>query len=202
MAKRRLTNRQKRFVEEYLIDLNGMQAAIRAGYSKKTASVIAAQNLIKLNVIEYLQVKQAKLQKRTEVTQDNVILELAKLAFSDMRSFVSWGSSGVKLNDSNNLKDADAACVAEVSETVTKEGGSIKFKLHDKRGALELLGKHLGILGDRLHLSGSLEIEHTFKDLADDDLDNEIRRFLKAVEQERERKTSTALNGKRAKKKN
>jgi len=107
-------------------------------------------------------------ERRTEITQDRVLRELAKLAYSDMRAFASWGPDGVKLVESDRLSDDDAACVAEVSEATTKDGGSLKFKLHDKRGALELLGKHLGMFIERFELSGNLEIVVKLpEDLAD-----------------------------------
>ncbi len=65
---------------------------------------------------------------------------------------MAWGPDGVKLIDSKDLSDDDAAMVAEVSETVTKDGGSLKVKSHDKVRALELLGKHLGIFVDKIEM--------------------------------------------------
>lgn len=77
-----LTPKQARFVEEYLIDLNATQAAIRAGYSKKTAGQIGDQNLKKLHISKSIQEAQAKRSERTEITQDRVLQELARIAFS------------------------------------------------------------------------------------------------------------------------
>jgi len=171
MAKRRLTDKQKVFVKEYLIDLNASQAASRAGYSKKSFAKIGFQLLEKTRIQEEIQKALNRRAKRTKVNQDNVVLELAKLALSDMRSFVEWGASGVKLIDSTELSEEDTACIAEVSETVTKDGGSIKFKLHDKKGALELLGKHLGIFKEKVELTGKIEI----RELSDEQLDSKIK---------------------------
>lgn len=162
MAK--ITEKQKRFANEYLIDLNGTQAAIRAGYAKKNADVQAVRLLGNVRIKEYLQVKQDKLKEKTEVTQEMIINELKKIGFSDMRNFSAWGSSGVRLEASSELSDGDAACVAEVSETTTKDGGSIKFKLHDKVKSLELLGKTLGIFTDKLEHTGDLNINVTLDD--------------------------------------
>ena len=83
MAK--LTAKQQRFCDEYLIDLNATQAAIRAGYSKRTAAASAARLLRNVKVQEYISEKQKEIEKRTEVTQDMVIKELAKIAFLDIR---------------------------------------------------------------------------------------------------------------------
>lgn len=140
-----LSEREKRFVQEYLIDLNATQAAKRAGYSEHSARAIGSENLSKPDIQEAIQEAMEKRSKRTQVSQDRVVLELARVAFSNIRKYVSWGPNGVDLGYSENLEEDDAACVAEVSETVTEAGGSRKFKLHDKIKALELLGKHLGI---------------------------------------------------------
>lgn len=80
-----LTDRQARFCEEYLIDLNATQAAIRAGYSEKTAREQAAQNLSKLNIQEKIAELKAERSKRTEITQDSVIQELAAVARAEIK---------------------------------------------------------------------------------------------------------------------
>lgn len=74
-----------------------------------------------------------------------MIDEYARIAFSDMRRFVEWGPGGVTLKTSAEMRHIDAACVAEVTETKTATGGTVKFKLHDKRAALDALSKHLGL---------------------------------------------------------
>lgn len=80
-----LTDKQARFCEEYLIDLNATQAAIRAGYSEKTAREQAAQNLSKLNIQEKIAELKAERSKRTEMTQDSVIQELAAVARAEVK---------------------------------------------------------------------------------------------------------------------
>ena len=142
---KKLTPKQQRFVAEYLIDMNATQAAIRAGYSEKTAQEIGAQNLSKLMVATAIAEAQAARSERTEITQDRVLKEYARIAFSDMRAFAKWGPDGVSLIESDQLPEDAALCVAEVTETTTQHGGSIKFKLHDKRAALDSLAKHLGM---------------------------------------------------------
>ena len=79
-----LTEKQKRFCEEYLVDLNAKQAAIRAGYSTKTADRIAGQNLNKLEVKSYIEQKRAEQSERTGIKADEVINELSKIAFANV----------------------------------------------------------------------------------------------------------------------
>lgn len=151
---RKLTPKQQRFVEEYLIDLNATQAAVRAGYSAKTAGSIGEQLLKKLEIQETLSERMKARAVRTEVTQDRVIAELAKIAFGDARDVMQWGPNGVKLLDSTTLTDDQAALVAEVSERVSEAGVSFKLKTHDKIAALKLLGEHLGMFKKVTELTG------------------------------------------------
>lgn len=151
---RKLTLKQQRFVEEYLIDLNATQAAIRAGYSQKTAASQGERLLRNVEVQSAITAAVKNRSSRTEVTQDMVIAELVKIAFGDQRRVMTWGPSGVKLRDSTELTSDEAAIVSEVSESVTAAGGSLKLKTHDKVGALKLLGEHLGMFKQHIELTG------------------------------------------------
>ena len=82
-SKDKLNPKQKRFVKEYCVDLNGTQAAIRAGYSKKTANEQAAQILAKLSIQEAVKEEQSKIEGRIDITQDKVAQEIAKIAFAE-----------------------------------------------------------------------------------------------------------------------
>jgi phage terminase small subunit len=149
-----LTPKQQRFVDEYLVDLNATQAAIRAGYSAKTANRIATENLSKLDIQAAIAERQKALQAKVEITQEMVIRELAKIAFGDQRRVMAWGPDGVKLRPSSDLTPDEAAVVSEVSETVTAAGGSLKVKTHDKVGALKLLGEMMGFFKQKVELTG------------------------------------------------
>ena len=81
-----LTEKQKRFADEYLTDLNATQAAIRAGYSRKTANRIASENLSKLDIQKYIQERLKERQERAEITQDMIVDELGKLGFADIET--------------------------------------------------------------------------------------------------------------------
>jgi phage terminase small subunit len=139
--KARLTPKQQKFVDEYLVDLNATQAAIRAGYSSTNADKIGSQLLGKTRVSEAIQQAMQKRGQRTGVTQDQVIRQLAKVAFLDIRDVVTWDEKSIRIRPS---ADVDGTVLTEVSETMTESGWTKKIKIADRMRALELLGKHLG----------------------------------------------------------
>lgn len=151
-----LTPKQQRFVEEYLLDLNATAAAGRAGYRDPN---IGRQLITKHNVAAAIAAAQACRSERTRVTADDVLRELKRVAFSRMEEFSRWGPDGVRLVPSADLPPDAAACVAEVSQTTTEGGGSIRFKLHSKTAALELLGKHLGMFREVHEHTGTVTIQ-------------------------------------------
>ena len=91
-----------------------------------------------------------------EVTVERVVKELARIAFGNKRAVMKWGPGGVTLLDSDGLTDDEAALVAEVQQTETPAGGSVKIKTHDKVKALELLGRYVGLFD----ADSKLEITH------------------------------------------
>jgi phage terminase small subunit len=167
-----LTPKQRRFVDEYLTDLNATQAAIRAGYSPKTAEVIGFENLRKPQIAEAVAERMKAREKRTEITQDRVLRELAKIGFSDIRKAVRWGETevrmvdaddgedlvpyhGLALIDSTEVDDDTAAAIAEVSQG--RDG--LKVKFHDKKGALVEIARHLGMFTAKGHADLDLELK-------------------------------------------
>lgn len=160
MSARKLSPKQAAFVAEYLIDLNATQAAIRAGYSEKTAYRIGSELLQKTSVREAIEKGRAKRTERTEITADRVVTELAKIAFADPRDLMEWGPNGVMLKDSSTLTEEQAASVAEVAEG---NGGTLRLKKHDKVKALELLGRHIGMFRDKVEteVSGGVAVKHS-----------------------------------------
>ncbi len=157
---KKLTPKQAQFVKEFLVDLNGTAAARRAGYSAKTAEQQGYQLLQKTSVKKAVAKAMQARSERTEITADQVLKELALIGFSDMRDFASWGPDGVKLEESGELTEDQARAVAEVSETKTEHGGTVRFKLHDKRASLVDIGRHLGMFTDNVNLSGGLTLTH------------------------------------------
>lgn len=160
-----LTQKQKRFVEEYLIDLNATQAAIRAGYSPKRASEIGYQLLQKTTVSKAIAEAMAERSKRTGISQDRILREYARIGFAKITDFVEWDDFGsIRIKPSSEISEDDAAAIAEVTETeIELPSGGIKrvrkIKLHDKCPALEKLGKHLGMFTDKISISGDVGVQ-------------------------------------------
>jgi phage terminase small subunit len=170
-----LSEKQKRFVSEYLIDLNATQAAIRTGYSARTAQEQGSRLLSNAMVQAALAERQRKLAAKFELTQERVVAELVKIGFSDIRKIINWRSNvtsmvedeetgesrmavtnEVQLIGSHEIDDDTAAAISEISQT---DKGGLKVKLHDKKGALIDLGKHLGMFKDQVEHSGNVSIE-------------------------------------------
>lgn len=151
MAK--LTAKQEMFVQEYLIDLNATQAAIRSGYSTATAKDIGCENLAKPNIRARIDEALAERSKRTGVNQDRVILELARIGFFKPTAAINVNKAMVN----EDISDDDAAVIASVKvkevsgDTFDSTEREIKFA--DKLKALELLGKHLGMFKDKVEVS-------------------------------------------------
>ena len=165
MAK--LTEKQQRFVDEYLIDLNATQAAIRAGYSAKTADVQGSRMLGNVKVQQAIAEAMAKRSKRTGVNQDRVVLELAKNAFVKMTDIVD--SEG---RIRSNATDDDLSCIESIKykESDNEYGGSVEreVKISSKLKALELLGKHLGMWNDKLDVNIASPIVISGEDALED----------------------------------
>lgn len=156
-----LTKKQKLFCDEYLIDLNATQAAIRAGYSPDTAKEIGCENLTKPNIRAHIDRAMAERSKRTGVNADRVVMELAKIAFINAVDVIN--ADDATLRDDAAPEDTAAIQSVKVKTIPTKDGEGIEreIKMADKIKALELLGKHLGMFKDKLELSGNLDTEKT-----------------------------------------
>ena len=115
-AGKKLSPRREAFAAEYLKDLNATRAAIRAGYSAKTASSIGARLLADAGVARAVEAGMAARARRTEIDADRVVLELARIAFADPRDLMEWGPDGLELKESSSLTEEQAAGVAEVAE--------------------------------------------------------------------------------------
>lgn len=152
MGKRQLSEQRQRFVDEYLIDLNGTQAAIRAGYSAKTAQEQSSRLLSNVMVQEAISKAMAERSKRTGINQDRVVLELAKMALVKMTDIVDRQG---RIKDS--ATDDDLACIESIKykESESDTGSSVEreVKIASKIKALELLGKHLGMWNDKLDVN-------------------------------------------------
>lgn len=163
-----MTDKQKRFVEEYLIDLNATQAAIRAGYSVKTANEQGSQLLAKLSIQEEIAKAMAERSRRTGINQDRVVLELAKIALVNAGNLIDPEDASIKPDADDN----DLACIqsVKVKTMCTDKGTSTEreVKLYDKKAALELLGKHLGMWNDKMDVNVAVPIVISGEDALED----------------------------------
>lgn len=174
-----MTNAQKRFCDEYLIDLNATRA-YKVAYPKckedETANAASSRMLRNVKVQEYISEKQKEIEKRTEVTQDMVIKELAKIAFLDIRKLYTENGQ------LKNVADIDSDTAGAISSLETLEayegygddrekiGDTQKVKLLDKTKALELLGKHLGMFKEKVTIDGNVNTNNPFSGMSIEEL--------------------------------
>jgi phage terminase small subunit len=173
-----LTAKQKAFCNEYLKDLNATQAVLRAGYSTKYPDKMGSELLGKTRVQEFINERMREREKRTEITQDKVLNELAKIAFASGADFAKVVTKKetkgkreieyqqVELTDTDQLPENKRSAISAIKET--KHG--IAVESYDKVKALELLGKHLGMFKESLELSGGLDVNNPMAGLSTADL--------------------------------
>ena len=154
-----MTERQKRFCAEYLVDLNATQAAIRAGYSPESAANIGCENLRKPNIRACIDKSIAEQAKRTGINADRVLRELGRIAFVHAADVIN-------MNDATVIDGADrddTAAIASVKVKVISgangDGIEREIRLADKLKALELIGRHLGMFTDKVDLTGAATVQ-------------------------------------------
>lgn len=159
-----VTEKQKIFADEYLIDLNATRA-YKVAYPRvkndEVAAAAAARLLRNVKVAAYVSERMQERQKRTEITQDRVIEELAAIAFARATDFAQIINGNVVLTDTKELSEDQIKAIAGI-----KEGKfGIELKLNDKEKALELLGRHLGMFKDKVEVSGLTSEQSKLDDL-------------------------------------
>ncbi|HOV68837.1 MAG TPA: terminase small subunit [Clostridia bacterium] len=154
-----MTDKRERFIKEYLIDLNGTQAAIRAGYSPKTANEQASRLLANVSVRARIDAELAERAKRTGINADRVVRELARVAFVNPPDVIDINNATVKKGADEN----DTAAIASVKVKRISQGDfkstEREIRFADKLRALELLGKHLGMFTENVRISGDMGVE-------------------------------------------
>jgi phage terminase small subunit len=155
-----LTDKQERFCQEYIIDLNATQAAIRSGYSIATARTIASEIMTKLDIQERIQELQKLRSERLQITQDDVLREFWSIAKDDIKNYLSFKS--ITLTNTNPItnlpeeynkidvaiKDSSTIETKNISEITIGKDGQFKFKLYCRDNALLQTGRHLGMFKD------------------------------------------------------
>lgn len=153
----RLTPKQARFCEEYMIDLNGTQAAIRAGYSPKTAQEQASRLLSNVIVKGRTDELQKARSKRTEIEADRVVKELALIGFANMLDYISIDNGQARI-DLSRLSPDQAAAIHEIKTEHMESGQRTKIRLADKLRALTKLGEHLGMFSQTQKHDGVINV--------------------------------------------
>ena len=159
-----MTEKQKSFADEYLIDLNATRAYRKAYPSVKkdeTAAQAGSRMLRNVKVAEYIAERMQARQERTEITQDRVLEELAAIAFARATDYAEVKDDQVFIKDTAGLSENQIKAIAGI-----KQGKfGIEVKLNDKEKALELLGRHLGMFKERVEVSGLEEEKTKLSDL-------------------------------------
>lgn len=164
-----LTPKQERFCEEYIIDLNGAQAAIRAGYSEESARQIASDCLTKHDIQDRIAELRTKISTANGNLVQRVIDELIKVGFSNIQDYIDAGN---EVKDLSHIDSGKASAIAGVKKSTTNFGDGkgnegtkevVEFKLWDKISALEKIGRHLGIF-EKDNSQSKPEIPQPFSD--------------------------------------
>lgn len=157
-----LTDRQRRFCEEYIIDLNATQAAIRAGYAVKTAQEQSSRLLSNVMVQAEIQRLQRERSERTQIRADRVLREIACLAFSDIGEILDFTGTDPRLRPACKIPEHARRAISSFKVRRYVEGPGeesrevevTEFKLWSKDSNLEKLAKHLGLLKDQVEVTG------------------------------------------------
>jgi len=168
--------KQAKFAREYLVDQNATQAAIRAGYSAKTAHAQGGRLLNHVKVAAYIAEHSEKQAKKVGVTAERVLGEIAKVAFGDIRGM--YDSEG-RLLLPDQWDDDTAAAVAGLDVVTVSAGeGAIehiaKIRRNDKLKALDMLAKHAGLYTETLEITGKDGGPIEVTDMSDRDIAKRI----------------------------
>ena len=163
--KRPLTAKQSRFVAEYLIDLNGAQAAIRAGYSAKSAAEVAYENMMKPHIAGAIQAEMDKRAIATGITAERILKEIARLAFFDIRKLydVEGRPLPVTALDDDTVAAISGIDIVTIRNSESGFGEVMKIRLADKLKALEMAGRHLKLFVDKVEVELSSSIAERLK---------------------------------------
>lgn len=162
-----LTAKESRFVEEYCVDLNATQAAIRAGYSKKSAESIGCENLSKQKISAAVADWKRRLAERLDLTREDLVRRLLPLTNSNIFDYARVTESGDPFPDFSSVTREQAAAVSELETHDYVDGRGedarsvrkVRFKLYDKPGAVMNAAKLLGLVEDKVKQSGEITIK-------------------------------------------
>lgn len=194
--KNKLTTRERRFVEEYLIDAIATKAYRRAGFRAKNdrvAAVLASRLLTKDKIRSQLDSRQKQIAEFSNVTRERFHRELARIGLSDVTAFAHIKGNRVRIENTENLSNDEAVAIAELTQT----DHGVKIKLHNKVEALRLLGLALGYVKPDGSFTGNINLN--IKSVRSSGLKEEVADILK---DENVRRELARLLGSPAKSKN
>lgn len=154
----KMTEKQQRFCDEYLVDLDGTKAAIRAGYSKKTAAVIASENLRKPNIREYIEKRMQEKEDALIAKQDEVMKYLTAVM---RREYCEHVVVTITEEESSYEPDGEGKMRKRTTKTEKPEIVEIPARLADANKAAELLGKAYALFTDKLEADVDMELSIT-----------------------------------------
>lgn len=167
---KKLTPRQIKFANEYPVDLNGTQAAIRAGYSPRSANPKASAMLKDPRIAALIAKKMDQRSERTEVTADRIVEELAKIAFGNIGDYVKITEDGGAEVDLSETTRDQLAALTGIESHVYMDGGpdgvavkQTKIKMADKLKALEMLGRNMSIFNDKVRFDLNVDVVSKLK---------------------------------------
>lgn len=162
----KLSFREKKFIQEYFIDLNATQAASRAGYSKKSAASIGSLLLRRLEVRKAIQTELRARLRDPKVVATKVVETLMTVAFSDITDLMDINNTKVTIKDLKDLPRESRLLISSIEEKVNNAGiSTIKVQFQDRLKALELLGRYLKLFNEQfdININTKVEHEHTYK---------------------------------------
>ena len=182
---------QQAFIAEYLVDHNAKRAAIRAGYSPATAETTGHKNLQKPQIASAIQEVMDERSRRTGITSDHVLEEIASIANDDISNYLDFHAEKVQVGEEDGVpiyerriivevKDSKTINTKNISEISIGKDGQFKFKLYNRDEALVNLGKHLKLFTDKTEITGpnggKIELDIALEGMSDDDLLKTIER--------------------------
>lgn len=165
-AKKKRQTKREKFVEEYLIDLNATQAAIRAGYSAKTAQTISSELMTFPEITAAIQAAKLARSAETKVTAVRVVEEMAAIAFADPGDILDFSGPTLHLKPTDQISERARRSISSIKVKRQSEGFGenaseveiIEFRFWDKNAALGQLAKHTGAVKDKFELEGDLTL--------------------------------------------
>lgn len=175
-------DQHERFCQEYLIDLNITRAATDASFSKKTARTIGSKLLTRIDIQNRIAELMEKRSKRTEITQDRVLRELACLGHSNIKDYIKHAATGfIQFKDIDKISEEDARAIESIK--VNYKEGKIEFKLHSKTRTLDMIGRHLGMFTDKIEHSGQISFQSSEKFMPKNDKEKLFDKNLNPIKE-------------------